>query len=203
MSTPRTSRRQRGFTLLETVVTLVVVSLLMAILMQALGNALNLRTRMLRLQGEARTDFLQEAWFRDAIGTAQADLDDGYGAMRGDRAALAHVSAAPLLAEGMSPVRWWLEPVAGGMALHYSDPAVPDMVVVPGPLQEARFAYLDRDGNWLEEWAPAADARDRLPRLVRFEARTARGRLYWVVPMLGESLPENMLRPDEVFGHAM
>ena len=57
-------RRQRGFTLLETVVTLVVVSMLVAMLMQALNQALSLRTRMLRVQAEARTAFLQEAWFR-------------------------------------------------------------------------------------------------------------------------------------------
>ena len=36
---PADKRRQRGFTLLETVVTLVVVSMLVAMLMQALNHA--------------------------------------------------------------------------------------------------------------------------------------------------------------------
>ena len=46
---PARKRRQRGFTLLETVVTLVVVSMLVAMLMQALSHALSLRTRIARV----------------------------------------------------------------------------------------------------------------------------------------------------------
>ena len=46
--------RQWGFTLLEAIVTLVIVSLLVTILMQALGQAMSLRTRLLRFDGENR-----------------------------------------------------------------------------------------------------------------------------------------------------
>jgi len=196
----RSTRRQGGFTLLETVVTLVVVSMLVAMLMQALSHALSLRTRIARVQAEARTDFLQEAWFREAVSTAQADLEDAMGGMRGSRTELAYATPMPLVANGMSRVRWWLQSEGRGMALHYSDPDTPDLVMVRGPLQEASFAYLDHEGQWHEQWNPAPDDRQRLPKLVRFQARTGKGELFWLVPLLADPIPEEMMRPDQLMG---
>lgn len=195
---PRTRwTRSGGFTLLETVVTLVIVSLLVATLMQALSHSLNLRTRLLRLQGEARTDFLQEAWFRETVAAAQADLDDALGPLEGTPDSLSYATPMPLVADGMSRVRWWLDAGEGGASLHYSDPDTPDLVVVRGPLREASFAYLDHAGEWRDTWKPAPDDRQRLPRLVRFEALTAKGRLYWMVPLLADPIPLDMMRFDE------
>lgn len=189
-------RRSGGFTLLETVVTLVIVSLLVATLMQALSQALGLRTRLLRLQEEARRDFLHEAWFRDTVAAAQADVAEGLGAMEGTRQSLSYPTPVPLVAQGMSRVRWWLEPVAGGVSLHYGDPETQDLVLVHGPLQEASFAYLDHQGAWHDEWSPAADSPERLPRLVRFQAQTAKGQLFWLVPLLSDPIPLELMHPD-------
>lgn len=189
-----------GFTLLETVVTLVIVSLLVATLMQALSHALNLRTRILRVQQESRVALLQEAWFRETIAAAQADLDDAAGNMEGSRQALAYATPLPLVDSGMSRVRWWLQDDGAGLSLHYSDPAAADMVVVGGPLQDASFSYLDHDGQWRDAWAPAPGEAERLPRLVRFQARTSTGRIDWVVPLLSDPIPLDMMRLDEVMG---
>ena len=193
----RSGSRQHGFTLLEMVVTLVVVSMLVAMLMQALSHALSLRTRIARVQAEARTDLLQEAWFRETVATAQADLEDAMGNMQGTRTELAYATPMPLVATGMSRVRWWLQAEGGSMALHYTDPGTPDLVIVRGPLQEASFAYMDHEGQWHEQWSPAPDARRRLPRLVRFQARTGKGELLWLVPLLAEPIPLDMMRPDQ------
>lgn len=197
---PRQPARSAGFTLLETVVTLIIVSLLVATLMQALSHALGLRTRILRVQSEARLDLLQEAWFRETVGAAQADLDDAMGGMEGRRDALAYATPIPLVANGMARVRWWLQDDGSGLALHYADPGTDGMVVVAGPLEGASFAYLDRAGEWHAEWSPAPDAAERLPRLVRFEAQTLRGRLYWLVPLLADPIPREQMRLDEAMG---
>ena len=84
-----------------------------------------------------------------------------------------------------------------GLALHYSDPATPDLTIVRGPLQEASFAYLDHEGQWHEQWNPAPDDRQRLPRLVRFQASTGKGELFWLVPLLADPIPLDMMRPDQ------
>ena len=192
-----------GFTLLETVVTLVIVSLLVATLMQALSHSLNLRTRLLRLQGEARTDFLQEAWFRETVAAAQADLDDAMGGLEGAPDSFSYATPMPLVARGMSRVRWWLDAGTEGASLHYSDPETPDLVLVRGPLREASFAYLDHDGQWHEHWKPEPEDPERLPRLVRFEATTPKGRLYWLVPLLSDPMPLELMRPDELMGNGI
>ena len=196
----RSGLRQRGFTLLETVVTLVVVSMLVAMLMQALSHALSLRSRMARVQAEARLDFLQEAWFRETVASTQADLDDAMGGMEGTREELAYATPMPLVANGMSRVRWWLQREGGATALHYSDPDAPDLTIVRGPLEDASFAYLDHEGRWHDQWKPAPEDRQRLPKLVRFQARTAKGELFWLVPLLADPIPLDMMRPDEFLG---
>lgn len=204
----RVGKRQRGrcggFTLLETVVTLVIVSMLVAMLMQALGHSLNVRARLLRVQGESRTELLQEAWFRETVGAAQADLEDAMGGMEGEPDSLAYASTMPLASHGMARVRWWVQADgARGASLHYSDPDARDVVVVPGPLQDAGFAYMDHAGAWHDEWKPAPEATERLPRLIRFEARTAKGRLYWLVPLLVDPIPQERMHPDEVLGNGI
>src|SRR5690606_36177901 len=142
-------------TLLETVVTLVIVSLLVTMLMKALSHALSLRTRLLRVQQESRTEMLQEAWFRETVAAAQDDLDDAMGSMEGDARSLAFASMMPLASPGMSRVRWWLDGGADGVSLRYSDATANDLVIVAGPLQAGAFAYMDHAGALHDEWKPA------------------------------------------------
>ena len=197
MRISRFQRRESGFSLLEAIVTLVIVSLLVTVLMQALSHALSLRTRLLRFQGEARVDYLQEAWFRETVAGAQVDLGDALGGIEGTSQSLAYATPAPLVADGMTRVRWWIETSGqGGSALHYADSAATDMVIVAGPLEQAEFSYLDHQGEWHREWKPEKDALEPMPQLIRFEARTVRGRLYWLVPLLTDPRPPESLRLD-------
>lgn len=199
-------RRSQGFTLLEAIVTLVIASLIVVVLMQALQQSLALRTRLLRHERESRMATLQEAWFRDTVSAAVHDLPDAMGAFRGDPAGFGLVSAAPLGDQGIASVRWALEPVEGGAALVYSDPAWTRMPVLPGPLDDARFDYLDANGEWVDAWEPPEPDPDAppgfhkdlvvLPRMVRLRARTRGGELTWLAPILAEPHPTMLLRPE-------
>lgn len=187
----RGDSRQRGFTLLEAVVTLVIVSLLVTILMQALGQAMNLRGRLLRFGGENRVAGLQEAWFRESVAGMQRDLEEQGEGTLGTPDMLEYSTPSPLAAEGFSGVRWWLE---GGRLL-YSDTRVQELVIIPGPLHDAAFSYLDESGSWSHEWK-WKDHRSP-PRLVRFSARTGHGSLEWLVPIMAEGLDPDELKMDE------
>lgn len=203
---PRHRHGQGGFTLLEAIVTLIIVSMLVTVLMNALSQSLTLRARMLGLQGEARRMLLQEAWFRDSVGGAQPPTKrleaDGF---LGTASAVSFVSAAPLGANGSARVDWGLQRDENGqVALHYSDPAVGDLVVVPGPLRDASLSYMGSDGGpWRQEWRSTApdDATALsptgtgvLPRLVRFQATTETGRhLHWLV-----YLPADLRASDRI-----
>lgn len=191
-------RGAAGFTLLETIVTLVVVSLIVVVLMQALQQALDLRTRLLRHERGTRMASLQEQWFRDSVSAAIADLPDAMGRMEGSATAFELVSAAPLSGNGLGRIRWALPKVDGGQALAYGDQGWRDLPVIRGPLQDASFAYLDAQGQWHDEWKPgdAPGADDGLPRMIRLQAATTTGPLTWLVPILATPQLPLSLRPE-------
>lgn len=197
MRMPRHARPAPGFSLLEALVTLVIVALIVTLLMQALGQALNLRGLVLRHQRQAIAAALQEQWFRDTVSTALSDLPDVLGRMAGKADELELVTPRALGGGDLQRVRWSLQPVAGGMALHYGDSTWPDLTVIAGPLLDATFAYLDAAGEWHDEWAPAADSQEVLPRIVRLQALTATGQLYWLVPVAADPGPPRFLRPED------
>ena len=189
-----------GFSLLEAIVTLVVVAMIVALLMQALSQSLNLRGRLLRHQSASLVSGLQEQWFRESISAAVADLPDAFGGPVGGVDALDLLTARPLGSDGaLARVRWSLHPASGadGVSLHYADANLDDLVVVAGPLHEAGFSYLDGDGQWHDEWEPAPGSEIVLPAMVRFRARTATGLLQWFVPISANPRLPQMLRPED------
>jgi prepilin-type N-terminal cleavage/methylation domain-containing protein len=191
-------RHAAGFTLLETIVTLVIVSLMVALLMQALSQVLNLRQRVLRLQSEARTAALQERWFRESLQGAIADLPDAFGEFQGSRQRLEFVSAVPLDSDGLGRVHWEIVRHAGGLALAHQGPAGERFLVAEGPFVSAEFDYRGMDGEWQPGWTPEGDHREVLPRLVRFRAEGGRGRLHWIVAVPADPAPANsLLRPED------
>lgn len=196
----RQHRRPRpapGFSLLEAIVTMVIVSLIITLLMQALAQSLDLRSRLLRHQRHATVAGLQEQWFRDTVASAIADLPDGIGPMTGSDSEVEFVTVRPLGGGGLESVRWVLQPVPGGWALHYADATWPDLVVIAGPLRSAEFSYLDSADRWQSRWQPEAGEPDVLPRMVRLQATTAIGELQWLVPIATDPGLSPFLRPDD------
>ncbi|MGV8923868.1 MAG: PulJ/GspJ family protein [Thermomonas sp.] len=207
LARPARARWARGFSLLEVLVTMVVVALIVTLLMQGLSQALNIRARLLHHQQQATLASLQERWFRDTVGSALADLPDAFGVMAGTRDSMAFATAGPLVGSGPQRVTWSLQPVPGGWSLKYSDPANGDMVVIKGPLAEASFAYLGTDSSqWSDRWDPEYDQNPGadnddvqvLPRMVRLQAQGANGTLYWLVPIQVDAAMPRFLRPEDV-----
>lgn len=198
MSAHRRHRHaQAGFTLLEMIVTLVIVSLLVVVLMQMLQQALGLRTRLLRFERETRMATLQEEWFRDSVSAAVVDLPDALGPMQGDAAAFAMVSAAPLQGSGPTRIGWMLrgEGNDGTQALVYAGTGAAASLRVMGGLQAAAFSYLGADGRWRATWKQEDSA--PLPRMVRLEATTGTGHLLWLVPIASDGRERRILRPEQ------
>ena len=182
-----------GFTLLEVLVTMVIMALLVTLLTQALQQSLRMRERMQQHQRSTRVESLQEQWFRDTVGSAVADLPDALGFMGGDAESIEVLTSAPLDAMGLQRIRWSLKAVDGGHALHYSGSSLRDTVVIRGPLRDAKFLYLDDEGKWLQEWSPEAGDKFALPRAVRFKADSDAGQLFWLVPIIVErEVPKSM-----------
>lgn len=185
---------QAGFTLLETIVTLVIVSLIVVVLMQALQQSLGLRTRLLRFERETRMSTLQEQWFRDTVSSAMIDLPDALGIAEGDADRFAMVVAAPLQGAGPARIAWAIQRDGGGQTLVYE--AGGGALRVVGGLHDASFAYLDAEGRWRNTWKQ--EDRAPLPRMVRFQAATSTGALLWLVPVEVDGRERRLLRPEEI-----
>lgn len=138
----RNHRPARGFSLLEAIVTLVVVAMIVALLMQALSQSLNLRSRLLRHQSASLVAGLQEQWFRESVSAAVADLPEALGGPAGTADALELLTVRALSDDGtLERIRWSLQSAAdGGASLHYTDSSWEDMLVVAGPLHDAAFS---------------------------------------------------------------
>jgi prepilin-type N-terminal cleavage/methylation domain-containing protein len=160
----------RGFSLLEAMVTLVIVAMVMALLMQSLVYVLGVRERLLRHESEARISALHEQWFRESVAAALVDAHDGAQAFSGSDEGFALLGADALRSGMCAVVEWRIKDNAGARRLEYVEEGAATVVLSRG-LEDARFEYRDRSGRWHTAW-PAEDAPDEhMPRLVRLSAR--------------------------------
>lgn len=183
----------RGFTLLEVLVVLVLVSLTMTVLIQGVLYTLQLRAQFLAQQQRLWEDFLPESWFRSSSAALSPARASSLEAFQGDRNGFRGLSLMPLLGDPGTPVRieWHLIPRDGQQILQYhqftSSPepvleiaAWPDTVTV-------QFGYLDGEGYWGERWPPA-DASQEIPRLpvaLRLQSLDAERPILWQVSIAG------------------
>lgn len=188
--------KARGFTLLEALVTLVIVAMVATLLMQSLFQVLGLRERVLRAEQEARVSALQERWFREAVAAAVADLPDGAAPFAGDARGIRFQSLDPPGAQRFAIVEWRLRDAPGGVVLDLAT----DPEEVPVPILQVRraeFRYLDAGGTWHPVWPPALEpgapaVRDdrALPRAVELTMDADRGPHSWRVDLgAGPRLP--------------
>ncbi|MBS0226982.1 MAG: prepilin-type N-terminal cleavage/methylation domain-containing protein [Proteobacteria bacterium] len=184
-----------GFTLLEAIVTLVIFAMIIAVLMQSLQQALKVRERVYQHQQATRADELQSDWFRDTLaGTIAPAAGEGQ-ALEGTRTSLAVTTQSPLEGQYLERITWLLKPVQGGDDLRYASAGRPEIVVMPGPLADAGFAYLGGDDQWHDKWQPTPDNPVRLPKAIRFQARTTGGQILWIVAVAAEKRPKSLLLP--------
>jgi hypothetical protein len=70
------------------------------------------------------------------------------------------------------------------------------VVVLPGPLEEAEFRYLDASGVWQRDWKPAGQASDAIPRAIQLRAITPTRTVQWTVAIGARPRPPELIRID-------
>lgn len=203
------SAAQRGFTLVEMLVTLVVVGLVSTLLWQALAQVAQLETRLADGQALADPDRLRRAWVQQALaGIATGPVGTRIAVEGTSDALSSHTTMPPwpgaggiermtlkLTTErhdGRAQVALTAQPADGesmGEGTGNGRKTALTLWRWPG---EGRFEYLDDAGQWLPRWPPpratlAADRPPlRLPVAVRLLGPPS-GAL--VVPVLAEPSP--------------
>lgn len=174
----RSPPSRSGFTLLEMLVTLVIVSVVTALLWQALALTARIEQSLAGAQQTAQDQRLRAAWVQQAL-SGLAVPPGAAVALRGSATRIEAVTSAPPwpAAAGLeSMVLEWRTPdpeTAGWQRLVAHRPATGEVFDLGAWDASLRFDYLNADGRWVASWPPAGlaeqaeSAQRPLPRAVR------------------------------------
>jgi len=192
------NRTRGGFTLMEMLVTLMLVSLATMLMFQMLGSYRIARERVQAQAGGIDRRALFQGWFRDSVHGLYAAPDLRF---VGDARGFTAVSLNPLYAPAGSPsgVAWRLrEGEDGGTQVAYAEDGR-ERWVVPIEGADARLAYLDEDGKESPVWPPARGLvkPEALPAMVVLWRRVGEVDDPLVAAVLGPLEPPLRLYGDE------
>lgn len=168
----------RGFTLLELIVVLVIVSLLMTILTQALWMGLDmLRRAGAGMSGQA-IESMRLNWYREAVAGLQAERPDGPFPFSGSaRQFTGLTTGAPTENLGAAlPATFELtyDALADETRLSVSVGGAAATTLLAWPGRVGEFEYLAEDGTGHPAWPrPGGDPQYQLPRGIVMKARPA------------------------------
>ncbi|HEY4559822.1 MAG TPA: prepilin-type N-terminal cleavage/methylation domain-containing protein [Lysobacter sp.] len=154
--------RVRGFTLMEVLVVLVIVSLTTAALFQMLGIYRIARERVSAQVAEVDRRTLVQEWFTDSIHGLLAIEGEP---MRGRASGFSATTLNPLCGTPGAPasVQWTLESSAEGWRLRYAEDGQARWSAPVQSREAPRFLYFAADGTPSSQWPPALGVQTPLP----------------------------------------
>lgn len=164
---PRARRASAGFTLMETLVMLMLVSIAATMMFQMLDSYRIAQQRIAAQAGQLDRSSLFEAWLVDGVRGLRADPGHPF---IGGRLGFEGVTLNPLFGSGGAPsiVEWQLQPTAEGGEIAYSEGGQDRWTLALRDFAGARFVYFDREGSQHDQWPPAQGLQESLPAAVGF-----------------------------------
>jgi len=156
--------RQRGLSLLELLVVLVIVGLVSTLLLQGLGFGLSLFERVHTRGESAKQEILHREWFRRVNESLVAKPEVAGVSLLGDTSSIVTQTLSPLLGASGVPrdVTWRIE---NEMVWYEESGYVLPLMQVP---PDAAFRFRHQNGNWLLDWPPATST-ENLPLAIALE----------------------------------
>lgn len=179
-------RVPRGFTLMETLVMLLLVSFSSALMFQLLGSYRIARERVL-VQGEfVNAEALLENWFTDSV---RGLHPVGSQPLQGNESSFESLTLNPLFGPRGTPAEfaWRLErDDAGGWLLAYVESGTERFAEPLRDQAEVRLLFVDAEGGVHTRWPPALGEQGGLPEAVALEHTDIDGRRrVWLASVLG------------------
>jgi prepilin-type N-terminal cleavage/methylation domain-containing protein len=167
--------KQTGFTLVEVLVTLVLLSMVAAIVFGSLGQVLDARARLRPYLDKSEETALVASWFRQTVQALIADYDTGKNRFAASANVFSGLTASPLLGPAGTPTAftWALnyDPASDLTVLEYREKPSNTVEVARWSGKDAVFSYYSQDGEWRRVWPPtdldASTTVMQLPQLVR------------------------------------
>ena len=185
---------QKGFTLLEVLVVIILTGLISTLLLQAIGFSLATYERSHNFQQRYQKEVLAFGWMRNSVENMMASDEPAF-VFEGHSNELKGFSLAPMLSVSGSIVnaRWSLQTRGDRQNLLYEENGGRPMLVYSFANTGARFKYRGINTAWRDQWLPeqpgilpwriklevdgAADERDilmatKVRRMPRWDYRT-------------------------------
>lgn len=176
-------RTTAGFTLVEILVVLAIVSLISGTLLFALQRVLDVRVRIAEFLDGTDAPNLIADWFRDSVDGLVADEKGGADQFSGSQRQLTGLTLAPLDGEAGVPTRvtWTIQfdPDKQRTYLRYQAATDPVMTIASWPDDRGGFRYCKVDLTCYDAWPPPNVRASTVPALIRLEA--VRGTEAWAI----------------------
>ncbi len=152
---------QRGFTLVELLVALVITAAVAGLLLSVGAQAGGVRARLALRSVQAERAELGASWFRNSVeGLIQTDAAESW--PQGNPTRFTGLTVVPLHGEigAAAEMDWSIQPDGAGEALVWRGAAGESWIVHRWRGKGARFAYLSPDLQWWDSWGAAGDPGD-------------------------------------------
>lgn len=165
-SIPARHSASAGFTLMETLVMLVLVSFAVLLMFQILGSYRVARERVGERVGQLDRRALFDDWFMDSVKGLHPDRDAPF---KGTSTQFSGQSLNPLFAAPGAPIplQWTLNQAGDGQwQVEYSEDGKARWSLPLADTREVRFVYLDDQGKQHDSWPPDLGLQEGLPAAV-------------------------------------
>jgi prepilin-type N-terminal cleavage/methylation domain-containing protein len=165
-------REQSGFTLVEVLVTLVLLGMVAAILFGSLKQVIEARTRLRPYLDQSEQTTMVAGWFRQTVQGLMADYDTGPRRFAATPKDFSGLTVSPLVGPPGTPTEfhWSLHYDSANdlTILQYEEARVKTIRIVDWPGAEDSFSYYGQDQERHTRWAPPEKAESQtIPQLPR------------------------------------
>ncbi len=165
----------QGFTLVEVLVTLVLLSMVAAVAFGSLRQVLEARDRLWPYLDRSQETTLVSGWFRQTVQATIADYDDGKHRFAGTASEVSGLTASPLVGPAGTPTafRWAMKYDAARdlTTLEYEESPKQALRIAAWAGRDGAFAYFAGEPKWQPAWPPSDSDQGKsipqLPQLVR------------------------------------
>lgn len=156
--------KQRGLTLLEMMVVLLIASMAITLGFQSLGQWRRANAAISSISGATQQATLTESWLQSSL-RSLIPLEQS--PFKGEPDRLQGVAVQPVQSHqgGATDVEWSISQERGGQQLLLKEDARQIALPLPG-VTRATFEYVDKDGRIHAQWPPKLGLHDHLPALI-------------------------------------
>lgn len=196
-----TRARAAGFTLIEVLVVMIMLTLISGILFQALERAYRLQERFGATLFSVQQGQMASDWYRQTVHGLYPDFADGAHIFAGKPQEFAGLSSNPLNADyGIpTPIMWRLRShtLSDTTDLVYVDKQQ-ETVILSWQGQQAKFSYIDSQNTAHDQWPPSLGLFDQLPSQIQVQTPQDAKSITLIASPMGPTTPP--LRLKDILG---